>query len=172
VLPMQYLVVAVDPHSETSPSPILEFWRRRHVDLQIVEWNATDIYKGRWKERGKLEAHKTVASMKNSLVHYLQMQNMFLRNCLRHMKQVNRTWVAVLDSDEFLHFNGKPGEVSQPDRLPKGSFYRLVVPGISYPSICTKASIWNFLKVLDQYPQHTIQENHPLWQLYPSERGN
>jgi hypothetical protein len=166
VLPLQYLVVAVDPHSETSPSPILKSWRQRHADLQIVEWNATDIYEG------KMEEYKKVASMKKSLDQYLQMQNMFLRNCLRHMKEMNRTWVAVLDSDEFLHFNGKPGQVAQPDRVPKDSFYRLVVPGISYPSIHTKASIWNFLKYLDQYPQPRIPEQHALWQFYPKERGN
>jgi hypothetical protein len=165
VLPLQYLVVAVDPGSETSPSPILDFWRRRHADLQIVEWNATDIYQGKWNEHLK-------APLKSALDSHKQRQNMFLRNCLRHMKQMNRTWVAVLDSDEFLHFNGNPGQVAQPDNAWNHSMYRLVVPGISYPSMHTKASIWNFLKYLDQYPQPTIQKHHPLWQFYRNERGS
>jgi hypothetical protein len=80
--------------------------------------------------------------------------------------------VAVIDSDEFLQFNGKAGQVALPDNECNQSLYRLVVPGISYPSIRTKGSISNFLKGLDQYPQPTIQEHHPLWQFYQNERGN
>jgi hypothetical protein len=41
VLPLDYLVVAVDPNSKTSPSAILDQWRG--YGMTIIEWNNTEI---------------------------------------------------------------------------------------------------------------------------------
>lgn len=155
VLPLDYLVVGVDPHSETSPSSILESWRRRHVDLTIVEWNSTTIF------QGKNDQYFTVPSY--DLEDYLQLQNMFLRNCLLHMKHQNRTWVVLIDPDEYLQFNGKAGELTQTDRVPRGSNHRLVVPGLPYPSIRRKACILDVLIDLERHPQPSLPLNHPVW---------
>jgi hypothetical protein len=206
VLPLNYLVVGVDPNSETSPTSLLNSWRRRHSkeDIEIVEWNTTQIYQGEvddYQERQRRNNHHPSNNNKrtpqNSIALFYQMQNMFLRNCLLHMKQENKTWVTVIDSDEFIHFNGQEGEISQMDHgnlnpeddttttttqnessssssSPnlKDSLYRMVVPGISYPSIQEKGSIYKFLKFLERQPQPSLPLNHPLWNLYQAERGN
>jgi hypothetical protein len=125
VLPMDYLVVAIDPGSRTSPSKILNEWRNH--GMTIVEWDNNDIFQGR------LEIYYRVILNRNRMPHdHRQRQNMFLRNCLVHMKEQNRTWVMLTDSDEYLGFNGKPGS-------------RENYASIPYPSVKQHGAIINFL---------------------------
>lgn len=125
VLPLDYLVVAIDPNSKTSPSLILNQWRS--YGMTIVEWNNTDIYEGR-----QWEYDNVVMKRRRAPHDHRQRQNMFLRNCLGHMKNRNRTWVMLVDSDEYLLFNG-PAKSKEN------------YAGIEYSSIKKESSILNFL---------------------------
>lgn len=123
VLPLDYLVVGVDPNSKTSPTPIFDKWRR--YGMKIVEWNNTDIFKG------MLWEYDNIVMKRSRMPHdHRQRQNMFLRNCLAHMRQVHRTWVLLVDSDEYLLFNGP----SRTHRMRP-----------TYPSIRNKATIIEYL---------------------------
>lgn len=134
VLPLRYVVVGVDPNSKTSPSAIFDEWRG--YGMTIIEWNNTDIFKGRlWKYE-----HEILTRARRPHDHR-QRQNMFVRNCLVHMKEANRTWVMLTDSDEYLLFNG-PG-------LSKRSTANLTV---RYPSVKMESSMLRFLKTIRNVP--------------------
>jgi hypothetical protein len=125
VLPLDYLVVAIDPNSKTSPSPILDQWRS--YGMTIIEWNNTGIFKGKQWE------YENIVLKRDRMPHdHRQRQNMFLRNCLMHMKTQNRTWVMLVDSDEYLLFNGAAKSKKN-------------YAGIEYPSIKKESSILDFL---------------------------
>lgn len=126
VLPLRYLVVAVDPHSKTSPSLIFDQWRG--YGMQIIEWNETDVFKG-----GRYLYKRQVADREHNVHRHRIRQNMFVRNCLLHMKQKHRTWVTLTDSDEYLLFNGPYNSISE-------------VADVRYPSIKEESSILRFLK--------------------------
>ena len=126
VLPLDYLVVAVDPNSKTSPSAILDHWRG--YGMTIIEWNNTDIFEGQAREYENFVPKGEGAATRA----HRQRQNMFLRSCLVHMKQENRTWVILTDSDEYLLFNGPP-------KTNKNFAH------VTYPSVKKEESILDFL---------------------------
>jgi Glycosyl transferase family 2 len=133
VLPLRYLVVAIDPNSETSPSLILDQWRKQ--GMTIIEWNNTQIYGGKLKHYERL-----IYSKEQKPQHHRQRQNMFVRNCLCHMKKNKRTWVLLIDSDEYLLFNGKVGTKDNYAKIP-------------YPSLQEEGAILKFLKTYRNDPQ-------------------
>lgn len=140
VLPLEYLVVAVDPFSHSSPDSILKQWRN-WTGMTILEWNDTNVYDG------KLDLYDSLVKGRRAVEDHRRRQNMFVRNCLAHMKQVGRNWVMVTDTDEYLLFNG-----------PKGAISSSVHGNIPYPGLNDghgggpSGSIMNFLKSEVQRP--------------------
>jgi hypothetical protein len=126
VLPLKYLIVAVDPNSKTSPSRLLQPWRLEY-NLTILEWTDKDIFQDSLQEFQQLSSSKQFATR-----NHRRRQTMFHRQCLLHLKQVGRTWVMLTDIDEYLLFNG-----------PAGS--RENYAGLPYPSIHEHGSILHFL---------------------------
>eukprot|EP00546_Thalassionema_frauenfeldii_P008816 CAMPEP_0178908532 /NCGR_PEP_ID=MMETSP0786-20121207/7974_1 /TAXON_ID=186022 /ORGANISM="Thalassionema frauenfeldii, Strain CCMP 1798" /LENGTH=529 /DNA_ID=CAMNT_0020580443 /DNA_START=15 /DNA_END=1604 /DNA_ORIENTATION=+ len=108
VLPLGHLVVGVDPRSQSSPSEIFDLWRKR--GLKIDEWSEDQIYGGsmkRWQEiLQQRRRHKQPMIWSHD---HRQRQNLFLRNCLVHMKDIGQSWVLLIDSDEYLLYNGPSG---------------------------------------------------------------
>jgi len=96
VMPLRYLVVAVDPHSETSPSKILDRWRDRIVIEEWTDSNFTSddlMIKDGDTPNQKKGKHRT-------------RQRLFYLECTRHLqKQRNRTFTSYHDVDEFIAIN-------------------------------------------------------------------
>lgn len=131
---LRYLVVAVDPHSRTSPQPIFDRWRDR---ITIVVWTDADFTKKNLTRRADFTAKDNRELHKNR-------QIKFLVQCTKHLKDRNRTWTAYIDTDEFIAINadvipdaatrhGQPGSIPQMLRelrqdtnntYPKSGFYR------------------------------------------------
>ena len=86
VLDLRYLVVGVDYNSATSPNDILHRWNQSGR-IQTYVWNTSDV-----TPVDKLET-------------YYSRQNHFDFACLQEMKRVNRSWVTVIDTDEYITFN-------------------------------------------------------------------
>lgn len=101
VLPLRYLVVAVDPRSKTMPTRVLN--RYRKLGMFIEEWNDKhflhpDLAKNVVPDDAELQVKRDRHRMR---------QKNFYRQCLKHLKDVNRTWVTLIDTDEFLMYNYK-----------------------------------------------------------------
>jgi len=104
VLPLRYLVVTVDPRSTTSPSSIWNKWRRK--GMRIIEWVDTDF----WRPNLELREIPDNATLQTKRDRHRGRQKYFYRSCLIHMKDMNRTWVSLHDTDEYLVYNHAGGE--------------------------------------------------------------
>ena len=109
-LPLRHLILAVDPDSFTSPASIIDRWNTE-TDLNGVVWNDDD-YRTTFDMRESLKTK--VEALKNNdfdTLHDLHnhRQNVFYGQCLRYLKAKGRSWVALIDSDEFIAFNIRYG---------------------------------------------------------------
>jgi len=90
LLPLRYLVVAIDPHSVTSPTRILDKWRSR---IDIVEWTDANFTINNLLISEGDPAHVKTRKHRNR-------QNSFYPACMRHLKDKGRGWTAFHDVDE------------------------------------------------------------------------
>ena len=155
VLNLRYLVVAVDPSSATSPTPIFEKWRRL-TDLKIAEWSDKDFMpavflltgyhispnlidgdanKSKFHE-GTEEEEKVKADNLIITNHRFR-QITFLEKCLKHMRNHKKAWTMHIDTDEFVVINPLLRNTTQQN-----------VKMIQIPPIEEKGSIAN---VVNQY---------------------
>lgn len=104
VLPLRYMIVAVDPRSKTSPTHILNQWRKRGV--HIIEWNDRDF----WRSDLKLRPIPDDAELQTKRDRHRGRQKYFYKQCLIRCKKDHRTWVSLHDSDEFLVYNHAGGD--------------------------------------------------------------
>ena len=125
---LRFLLVAVDPSSETSPSSIFRHWQKVTTEmgdpLIIKEWSDSDfmpkdfIEKGyhippryikgnanesKWHQGHEDEAQVIADKLRISNHRFRQVT--FLSACLRHMQSQNKTWVAHIDTDEYVVVN-------------------------------------------------------------------
>lgn len=104
-LPLKYLIVAVDPTGKTSPRKIIDLFndtKKFNLGLEILLWDDADY--GHWIDEELDEIHK-----------HRSRQKRFLAECQKYHKARNRTWLAVIDPDEFITFN----IISDDDRDPE-----------------------------------------------------
>lgn len=100
VLPLRYMIVAVDPRSRTSPTYLFNRWRRR--GMVIEEWSDKDF----WIERKPIEDN---APFQEKRDRHRGRQKFFYKQCLIRLKELNRTWVTMNDSDEYVLYNHAGG---------------------------------------------------------------
>jgi Glycosyl transferase family 2 len=101
ILPLRYLVIAVDERSQTTPTHILNQWRRRN--MTIIEWTDADFW--RRKDGSLLQPMPDDALFQQKRDRHRGRQKYFYKQCLLHMKRARRTWVSLHDSDEYLVYN-------------------------------------------------------------------
>ena len=104
-LPLKYLVVAVDPTGNTSPAKILSLFNdtKYNLGMEIIMWNDVDF--GHWVDEGMDGVHK-----------HRDRQKRFLATCQKYHKARNRTWLAIVDPDEYLTFNILSDDDRDPER--------------------------------------------------------
>ena len=125
VLPLRFLIVAVDPRSHTSPTTVLNRWRRlrqqRYPTNNYNNNNATptsreeEMYIEEWTDEDILPpslAHNTIphnATLQLKRDRHRVRQRLFYQKCLMYCKEHARTWVTLIDTDEYLMYNHKGG---------------------------------------------------------------
>lgn len=100
-LPLRYLIIAVDPRSITSPTVILNRWRKH--DMTIEEWADEDYL----SEKKLLPLAQNISQLNETAVIELHLarQQEFYKKCMLSLQKQNRTWTMLLDTDEFLMIN-------------------------------------------------------------------
>ena len=165
VLNLRYLVVAVDPNSATSPTPIFEKWRSL-TGLKILEWSDKDFMppvflltgyhispnlidgdaKNSKFHEGTEEEEKVKADNLMITNHRFR-QITFLEKCLKHMRNHKKAWTMHIDTDEFVVINPLLRNTTQQN-----------VKMIHVPPIEEKGSIAN---VVNQYfKDETLKEKY------------
>jgi hypothetical protein len=108
LLPLRYLVLAVDPNSRTSPKSILDQWRK--MGMTIVEWSDNDFWTNTTWPSPTVESAVYGEANKAKLTRqYLTRQNVFIKQCMLHMKTNGKKWVTFHDVDEYLGYNHPSG---------------------------------------------------------------
>lgn len=122
-LKLRYLLVAVDPASVTSPNHILSRWQNM-TDLKVLQWSDTNFMpesflknghavplneiKGNAKQRKwhkAFEDEERVTRDLQDIANHRFRQLTFLSACYRHMRDIKKTWVIHIDTDEYLTVN-------------------------------------------------------------------
>lgn len=101
VMPLRYLIVAVDPLSITSPEPILDMYRN-YTDLKIETWTGNWYWKMiHWNKLSKLppKTDELIITVKR------QRQRSFYSLCLQRLQKLNHTWTVLIDTDEYFTYN-------------------------------------------------------------------
>jgi hypothetical protein len=117
VLPLRYLIVAVDPRSQTSPTSIFNRYRRHHsfLNMTILEWNDDDFMTqpvDQYILKRLDDQHNLI------LLQHRARQRMFFYRCLQtiqeeHVKRMSSTttattasaWTLLADTDEYVVLN-------------------------------------------------------------------
>lgn len=95
VLDLRHLILVSDPTSHSSPTDIVNRW----LDLiQIEVWTDEDFLP-------KWIGMKGENSSSGGLWMHLNRQKRFYGQCLNHLKAMDRTWVLLTDTDEFVRVN-------------------------------------------------------------------
>lgn len=140
-LKLRFLVIAVDPHSVMSPRTILERWQNL-TGLQVVQWSDQDYMPQSFLDKGyvipleKIDGNASnskwhlgfedanqVKLDKQRISNHRFRQLTFLPACYRHLRNLKKTWVLHIDTDEYLSVNpilrarGKNGLVPVPKDL-------------------------------------------------------
>ena len=97
VLPLRYVVIAVDPGSVLSPEPVLDLFRNE-LNMTIITWTDSDFVD--W------EPLPPNTSSEESYQRYVMRQRRFLGKCMEHLYQEGLSWTALWDVDEYIIFNG------------------------------------------------------------------
>lgn len=106
VMPLRYLIVAIDPLSITSPMPILDKFRELGMDITV--WHDRDF------NRNARVWYRAAAAPDDPPKHkheaYMFRQNEFYWECLTELSERNErgeklTWTMIIDTDEYVVFN-------------------------------------------------------------------
>jgi hypothetical protein len=146
VLPLRYLIVATDPRARTSPTFLLNQWRKK--GMYIEEWTDVDFW------RSDLQAMPDNAILQMKRDRHRGRQKFFYRRCLEYLLEQNRTWVTLHDSDEFLVYNHKGGaefaawEQSriQHDKLIHHGLSRRIKPSMTPPTTAEEGAMIQYIR--------------------------
>lgn len=93
---LRYLIVTSDPRSRTSPTTVLQRWKDRMTILELKDLDFAD-------RNLTVGVHDTEDQRRYK---HSQRQIQFYGACIRHLRQMNRTWTMFIDVDEFLTISG------------------------------------------------------------------
>ena len=103
-LPLKHLIVAVDPTAKTTPREIVQMWNTtEEIDMEVLLWDDADY--GHWINEDLDDLHR-----------HRDRQKRFLAECQKYHKRKGRSWVALVDPDEFITFNLVEADDRDPER--------------------------------------------------------
>jgi hypothetical protein len=80
------------------------------MGMTIVEWTDDDFWRGTGENKLQLKEIPDTAELQLKRDRHRGRQKFFYKQCLIHLKEHNRTWVALHDSDEYLLYNHAGGD--------------------------------------------------------------
>ena len=109
VMNLRYLVIAVDPHSRTSPDSLLQRWNqtdpasskeKAFPSLMIETWTDTDF-----AANASLLLIKETDNPQVKKNKHRSRQGQFYHACAQHLQRKGRRWTSFHDTDEFISIN-------------------------------------------------------------------
>ena len=109
VLPLRRLIVGIDPSSTDDPNYIFDMYTK--IGMNISVWQNHSYWLDGGRDHEKKEFHPTKEwQLSENFYRYahdrfVYHQKIFYTQCLRQLRSENRTWTAIIDTDEYLAFN-------------------------------------------------------------------
>ena len=105
---LRRVIVAMDPHSQTSPKPVLDRWKNL-MDVTLW-WNESEYATAQEFQSTLQEVQQYFGpsvSSSPTLAYHKARQRVFYQQCLRRLKADGMGWTLLMDTDEFLtiHYN-------------------------------------------------------------------
>ena len=94
-LPLRNFIVAADPRSKTSPSPILQRWRKNH-GVTITEWRDQDYVTDSDRQEAEHWAQRKFGDIPQALIQHRARQRLFYYHCMRRFKRQGRQWTRTI----------------------------------------------------------------------------
>lgn len=140
VVTLRHVIITSDPDSKTRPTKILNRWQNR---ITFEEWGDNQFLPSNFESIVE-EKRWTVANItkqEKSLQHYIGRQAAFHLECLRSFKRENRSWVLLLDIDEYITVNTEVTNneeiaIEQPNSVSK-VLQQMVIPNPEYEELTT-----------------------------------
>lgn len=98
VLPLRRLIVGIDAYSETSPTAILDRYRKTGM-MKITEWGEVDIMPPSHLSRHVKVAKNNKAAKSNL---YVDRQKNFYAKCMAVLTLEGLPWATFTDTDEYI----------------------------------------------------------------------
>jgi hypothetical protein len=102
ILPLRRVIIAVDPMSHTDPTPILHSYES--IGMNITVWTNNSYWIDGMYAHEKRTFQRTMRPTK-SYDRKSYRQKIFYKSCLQHLRDESRTWILLVDTDEYLAFN-------------------------------------------------------------------
>ncbi len=148
-LPLRHLIVGSDENATEDPMDVLRRWNG--TDLYYDVWYATDFTRG-----------IRYAYHNNSVYRYVRRQSRFLSKCLNYFydqqqqQERNISWVAMIDSDEYITLNPLSDEENQ-------RFYQHGNQQQQQASPINRNVTWDHEDLALRFLSGTIEKNETLW---------
>jgi len=181
-LDLRFLVVAVDPSSETSPLPTFRKWTRALPDLTVVAWTDGDYMPKSFLQRGYnvppryidadanrskwhagYEDPEQVRADKLRINNHRFRQKTFYGACLKRMRAERRTLVFHVDTDEYIVVNpvlrkGHNNDVAAPPTTQNRQQHAVAAERtlIGASEISRQSSVANFVR--DTYRDEVLRK--------------
>ena len=157
ILPLKFLLVAIDPMSHQSPFNILKKWNNTDLttlDMSIDLWTDANYIHERQMHKVCNQYHNL-----NMLKNHRRRQSVFMQRCAQHMKKRGMDWIIMTDSDEFLTFNPIANDEEKPPTKFKSSAHVVWRENLAIarsrlpPSLDSGVTVYDFLmQEADQVP--------------------
>jgi hypothetical protein len=116
VLPLRRLIVGVDPFSLTQPDLIVDAYQS--IGLQTTIWHERHYL----PENQRVNTSANMTGMEKYRF-YLRRQVAFYSQCTKQLKGEKKSWVILIDADEFLTYNYL--DDSDLNALPRGCCWNI-----------------------------------------------
>jgi hypothetical protein len=125
---LEFLVVGVDETSQTSPQSVLDRWQGK---IRTELWEQSVFATPEQMAHGRVEHERNYLHLKR--------QQLFYKQCIRYLKEQDRSWTLFIDADEYITFNHRARTVTGPE-------LQQDYQGIEIPSLRNKGAIYDLLK--------------------------
>ena len=141
VLPLDHVVIAVDPRSRTRPNEIVQRWKDLGMDIKL--WDdrdyMTESEQQEHERNVRMYFGRDILQQPDLVVHRAR-QRLFYYKCMKTLKDQKRNWVLLTDTDEYLRIN----------------YATVAALNLTAPPVDEAGSVMKFLKSELRRPGHNL----------------
>ena len=108
--------------------------------MDIVQWKDDDFMPPEDRKHAEFHVKRYFGNITPDLIQHRARQRLFYFQCMKRLKEQNRDWTLLIDTDEYVYVN----------------YPTLVALNLTAPPITQSGSVMSFLKEELQRPGHNL----------------